>query len=855
MYKISWVLICTLYSLLLHGQGYITGKVTDTETNEALIGATISVENGVLGTVTDIDGTYRIQKPKNTARQIRVRVSYTGYKAKAVLMEDKPGDIIQDVNLTTDIHQLQDVVVSANKKVQTAQSVPMSISTLSPLQLRQSGANSFRDFASGIPNLSFDSQGAGLFGRFDNGISIRGVIGENTTAMYLDETPLPENIDPRLVDINRVEVLKGPQGTLYGSRNMGGAVKIITNQPNVNQKEGSIGLSGATVKEGAFDYGGEGILNVPIGKKIAFRAVGFYEFESGVFDRKINPNAHILNYVDPSMYSTPDAAPPENLIDGCPTCDLSDKENIDSEKNHGLQVSLGFYPTKNLSFIAKMITQKQTGDGYDFAEGKVGNFDQIRISGVPEYFEDNWKHYSFNGVWTFKKGKLISNTSYTDRLLFEQDDDGESFNRSFEVYDGEDQLDFFAGSIYKNNVSTQLNQELRFASSLGGKIDFTIGAFYMHLKEKENWLSRSIGAAPYISLNIYEDPEFAEEVSSPEPDFYDFGGKYGNKEFAFFGEVYISITKQLKATLGLRYFDAKLSIDSYETGFIVDTEYFEVIGAVNEKGINPKFGLTYRIDKDVLFYANVARGFRLGDLNEIVPDIYCAEELVDLPDGQHPRIYESDYLWNYELGFKGTWANGRLMTNAAIFYNDWKNLQQNRNLECGYNFTSNVGSAHTLGLELEVRGKVIRQIEVGMGVGLLDAVIEEGGPSLEAEAGDKMLFTPNFTGNINAKYTGQFNEKSNWYIRADYQYVGERLNTFSPEDPEEAFRIFEAYGLLNTRVGVQFPNYEFAFFITNHTNKAANFGEIFSVAVDIPGRPRFATNRPRTIGMQARYYF
>ena len=308
-------------------------------------------------------------------------------------------------------------------------------------------------------------------------------------------------------------------------------------------------------------------------------------------------------------------------------------------------------------------------------------------------------------------------------------------------------------------------------------------------------------------------------------------------------------------TLGLRYFDAKLSIDSYETGFIVDTEYFEVIGDVNEKGINPKFNLTYQVDKDQLFYANVARGFRLGDLNEIVPLIYCEEELVDLPNGVHPRTFESDYLWNYEIGYKSTWANGRIMANAAIFYNDWQNLQQNRSLECGYNFTSNVGAAHTLGGEFEIRAKVSQQFEVGGGFGLLNAVIDEGGEHLAAEAGDKMLFTPNFTGNINAQYTGKFNRRANWFIRGDYQYVGERLNTFSPEDPAEAFRIFEAYGLLNSRVGLQFPNYEFNFFVTNHTNKAVNYGEIFSVAVDIPGRPRFATNRPWTIGIQGRFYF
>jgi len=229
MHKFNWLFLFLISPIILFGQTYIKGKVTDATTREPLIGASVSVENGVLGTVTDIDGQYIIQKPAPTAGRLRIRVSYIGYQSQAVLMDNTKGDVDRNVALQPDITQLQDVVVSANKKVQTAQHVPMSITTITPQQLRLSGARAFRDFASGIPNLSFDSQGAGLFGRFDNGISIRGIIGENTTALYLDETPLPENIDPRLVDINRVEILKGPQGTLYGSRNMGGAVKIVTN--------------------------------------------------------------------------------------------------------------------------------------------------------------------------------------------------------------------------------------------------------------------------------------------------------------------------------------------------------------------------------------------------------------------------------------------------------------------------------------------------------------------------------------------------------------------------------------------------------------------------------------------------
>ena len=213
------------------------------------------------------------------------------------------------------------------------------------------------------------------------------------------------------------------------------------------------------------------------------------------------------------------------------------------------------------------------------------------------------------------------------------------------------------------------------------------------------------------------------------------------------------------------------------------------------------------------------------------------------------------FLWNYEMGFKGTWLNGKVTTNAAIFYNDWQNLQQTRTLECGYSFVSNVGSAHTTGLELDINAKASRHFKVGSGMGFLNAIIDESGPNLEAEKGDRITFTPNLTANINAEYATKIRHKGRVYIYGEIQHVGERFNTFSPEDVSQSHLIFDAYTIINARIGVQYPNQEFSIFVNNLTDTAANFGNIFSVAVDVPGRPRYATNRPITIGVQSRVYF
>ena len=247
--------------LTVWGQTTITGKVTDASSGETLIGASILIQGTIKGTTTDIDGTYSLTINEDAILEI----SYTGYTPQIINVSNTGGDVSQDVVLTADEFLLQDIVVTANKKAQSLQDVPASISALTPLELKRSGAREFRDYASSVPNLSFGSkggQGALSDGRTSNLISIRGIAGQNTTAIYLDETPLPANISPRLVDVARVEVLRGPQGTLYGSSSMGGAVRTITNQPNVDRSEGSASVSIASVEEGDVDYDVQGTITV-----------------------------------------------------------------------------------------------------------------------------------------------------------------------------------------------------------------------------------------------------------------------------------------------------------------------------------------------------------------------------------------------------------------------------------------------------------------------------------------------------------------------------------------------------------------------------------------------------------------
>ncbi len=846
LFTTSFLLIfCISFSFTASAQIKISGSITDSTTHENLVGVSIQIVNTAIGVVTGENGNFNLLSAR--ALPFSIQISRTGYNNRVI--EINQAITTLQIALVVDNKQLPDLTVSANKRGQTAQRVAMSITTLSPVELKRTNANEFRDFASGIPNLSFSTQGNGNSGRFDNGIAIRGIAGRNTTALYLDETALPENISPRLEDISRVEILKGPQGTLYGSRNMGGAVKIITNTPNVKKIEGSMSTNYAFVKEGAGDYGIDGVLNLPLSKTIALRVNGFYDYQTGVFDKVINKNANILNGSSTIETAFPDGSPFIINADACPSCNLNDQQNVDDEMNYGFSAAIGFYPTPKISIIPKIILQNQSGTGYDFAEGSVNNFTQYRASGVPESFKDYWKFYSLTAGFDLGNGKIISSTSYLDRDIKETEDAGEAFSETFLGYDGADYLDFFGGQLFKHGINKQFTQELRYQSNYKGKLDFTAGLFYRNSDDKQIWRSTVGGFNAYTALNVFGDVDFAVDLNDNPISTYDFDGAYKTQEFALFGEVYYKITNNLKATFGLRYFDATNSILSAEDGFLSDLTGSQIIGSQREKGINPKFNLTYEIDKTKLLYATVAKGFRLGNLNDVVSEVFCADELAELPGGTYPKAYKSDYLWNYEMGFKSTWLNGKLILNASVFYNDWKRLQQEKVFMCGYSFITNVGKAHTAGFELETRARPIKGLDISMGMGVVDATLDESGLNLDGQKGDKILFTPSFTSNGHVQYSWDVNNNTNCYIRADLQFAGKRLNTFSPEDPAEVYNIFPAYTIIDTRAGLSYKKYELSFFVDNLSNTHANYGIARAFGGEVAGRPRFATNRPITIGI------
>ena len=391
---------------MVSAQKTVNGIVKD-NLGEPLPGVSVVVKNTTKGTTTDFNGNYSIEANEGDVLEF----SYIGYSKQSITIGAAN---TYNVSLEENAQALNEIVLTSRKKAEYAKDIPISITAIGGKELQKSGSFEFTDYASKVPNLSFGKQGGGgdlADGRTSNSITIRGITGNATTAFYLDEIPLPETIDPKLVDIKQVEVLRGPQGTLYGSSAMGGALKVLTNEPSSKAFYANAGTEVSGVKEGGVNFGGDVLLNIPLKEdKSALRLVGFYNSKSGVFDKTpsgftpLNNNHPALNEV---------------------------KEDVDDERSYGFHASLKFTPNEKWTILPKLIYQKTEADGYNLADVAPGNFNTIRSADIDEDFEDSFTSTSLTIKHNTGKGEFVSATSYFDRFFSETEDMTEFLNFAF----------------------------------------------------------------------------------------------------------------------------------------------------------------------------------------------------------------------------------------------------------------------------------------------------------------------------------------------------------------------------------------------------------------------------------------
>jgi len=799
---------------------------------------------------------------------------------------------------TANTGALEEVTVTAQKRVESEQSVPLSMTTFSTAVLEQKAIEEFFDYGTKVPNLGFAMTGDGV--GTSRTISIRGISGDNVTGFYIDDTPLPDSIDPRILDVERIEVLRGPQGTLYGARSMGGTVRIITKTPD-------FGGFWADVHAGVSDtwntdrpnYTGDAVVNVPLGSdRLALRLSGFYDTEAGYLKRRYCTNPATAGVscfpltTDPALTTTVDNVAQVNTYGGAAALAIKVTDTLTVTPRALVQrADYNGFPMAD--YVAAPGQYPNTGYVYPAPGSQVpplptplippvtpNNFVQGRFFNIPEGGYDYWNLYTLTIHWNTGIGDLVSATAYFDRTVLETEDETDFVYASLlplaSLQIGVPTIPLpgpIASGITEKKYYQRFVEELRFASNLQGPVQYVVGGFYSDFHGRIPFaayyppaLAPGFGA---IMNSAYGGAgSCATVVFCPNPNNPDeiFGTDYKTdiKEPAIFGELSWQIMQALKVTAGLRWSRVQITAGGYQEGAVTQApppappSIVDANTTTTQTAWTPKAEVDYHITPDEMVYALAAKGFRPGGLVPSVPSAICMGELPPGVTFAQTRQFASDSLWNYELGTKNTWFDHRVTFNADLFYIDWKNIQQNILLACGFQYRANAGAAESKGGEIEINARPIASLQFSLGAGYQNAKITQASTFSPQMPGDPVFQVPDWTGNAAVTwFQPVFSKDWNLVSTVDYSYVGRSFsaNNLTPVNGVFTTRERPSYELLNARIALQHASWEAAFVAKNITNEHANLGDSRSIAAETVGRPRLLTNQPQTFGIEFRAHF
>ena len=738
---------------------------------------------------------------------------------------------------------IEEIIVTATKRETSLQDTAMSITAIGEFELQRIGAEGIFDYGVKIPNLGFSNEADG---RFNSGSpAIRGVAGGGVigaTGFYIDDIPVPEYMNPRVSDISRVEVLRGPQGTLYGARSMGGTVRVITKQANTDELDGYLRSSISDIKEGDINWRVDGSVNAPIVEGVlGVRALLYYAQNSGVFDR-----VHIAGSNRPAFDTV---------------------EDVDDDEFYGGSVAFVWNATDNITIKPRFMYQRTNSDNLPLADLSPGNFDVPRHNNIEEPGEEEWWLGSVTVNIDTGFGELVSTTAKFDR-------DVKEFEDQTGTLDG---LLFAASGLPEPHLPSPLSEteedssfvhETRLITDFGdlpvAGLALTLGVFY---EDREHVLEYPPSFAPGINaqftgaLNTILTgivPGFPVPVPpgllGSDLVFYTYDDR-DTEEIAVFGELTLRLSDELRLTAGARWSDTTIDFTSDRGGFVNSGPTILPPTSRSSSRVVPKVLLELDVTEDMLIYGSAAKGFRVGGVNLSVPELLCAGELAGLDiTSEDVATFDSDSLWNFEMGMKSSWFDERVNLNVSAFNISWNDILQTNRLACGFQYVANSGSAENKGVEVELEAIPVEGLNISMGFGYTDAKITEGNPLAGTAEGDRVTQVPEITFNAAVEYS--FPLFSDWegYVRGDYSYYDDSLsgNNSGTLPP----RVRDSFELLNFRIGAfQAGSWDLALFVKNATNEHANLSDNRSIAAEKPGRPRIMTNRPRSFGVEIRKDF
>ena len=717
---------------------------------------------------------------------------------------------------------IETITVTAQKRSEDIKEVPLSITAISGEQLKEQHIENYDDLARAVPNLSFaNGGGTGL-----DKLELRGVSSnadEPTVGLYLDDVPITTRnlvntgaAQPAFFDISRVEVLRGPQGTLYGASSMGGTIKFITNQPDLDNFGGSVLSTLSGTDHGGINYEEQGVVNVPlVDGKAALRLGADVIDNSGYIDHYTLDGTLAQQGVNEERTYAFKAA-----LKLQPSDDLTITPALFFQRLHSDDTSVySLPPTQfNTNFFINPPTLPKLSQDKEVAEpGR----DTVFLPSVTVNYNAGWADVTSVSSYFWREFPRVQDGTYYNSVLLASSLQG--------LYPNVDPtpIALLPSTAYITPTTNTWTQELRISSKSEqetGRPYSWVGGLYvsdnhLHLSDQEYianlypTVAALYGADPNTilgALTPVNGPLLGDLVYSQEE-------RFDQRQYAIFGEGSYHPLDDLKLTAGLRYSFARASLGGSGAALFNADAPSPFGDNSHSYALTPKFAAVYDVNPDTSVYANASKGYRLGGPNSPNPQFECSTDYANLGIPSTPLTYGPDSLWSYELGSKSRLLDNRVVASIAGYYIDWKNVQQHIYLPtCGFDFNANVGNAEVYGSEAEIRGRVTSELTLSATASVNHSQLTKVVPGSGAEIGDKLLDTPDWSATFGAEYVRDLSADIDGFVRGEWVWTGATHGAFNPLDPNHQDPVYDVF---NASLGVEQGDLVISLFAKNLFNQ------------------------------------
>lgn len=731
--------------------------------------------------------------------------------------------------------RLEEVVVTATKRSEVLQDVPVAVTAITAEEIAARGFTNYSDYINTVPNMYVADEGPGQTQIYIRGLVATGGAGF-PVATYFGEavtSVLSNNggfSNLHLVDINRVEVLRGPQGTLFGANSLAGVVRVVPNAPDLNDFQVNVaarGWSTAHSDDGSEHF--EGVINVPIiNDQLAARLVAYQDHIAGYINNVVPAAA-------PNDYSAAFGAPPGSLV--IPGHAAFTRTDINTEDVWGARAAITWKPTDALHVDFSYAAQEDRLNSQAGTQPAYGDYVVQRpldlYSAGEEAEQDRVGQFVVGYDWSAVS--LTSATSYT----------------TLERYADED-LDYLAVNnglgeqlwpLLDRSRATSFTQEVRVQSRGDGAFQWLAGYYYL------NTMNNLAQGVPDYSCPSCLPEVLAGQSFALETDGTQMASK--QKQQSVFAEASYNFTSQWTFGVGGRYLrDYVEAFGTAAEGFLIGGSEAagSPVGGINSI-FNPSGYIRFKANEDATFYLQAARGFRSGAPNQLPaydPNGPCGATAKT--DGIAP-LTNPDTLWTYELGLKSAWAANRIETNIALFHQTWEGVQLMATQPCGFDGIANGGDASGNGAELEMTARLTKAWSANLTASYVYNKFNSVTPGVGYSVGERVPGAPEENASAGLQYN--FALASNWngYARADYAYVGDVHYVFGVGTTAAPY-LQGGFGQANLRLSFQRQQVGFDLYTRNLTDKRA---------AETTGDPTQGGYtymlRPREIGVEVRYSF